>query len=83
MNLNLGNYKISILTILICICTPYTSEAQTKKGYVGISIGSSVPTGTFKNDGMAKTGLQLSLLNFGYRFTDNVGITLILGRIRI
>lgn len=68
--------KISIITILISICTLYTSEAQTKKGYVGISIGSSVPTGTFKSDGMAKTGLQLSLLNFGYRFTDNIGLTL-------
>ena len=73
--MNYKNYKISILTILIFICTSYTSEGQTNKGYVGISVGTAIPIGTFKNDGMAVRGLQLSLLNFGYRFTDNIGIT--------
>jgi hypothetical protein len=70
------NYKVLILTILTIFCITKTSEAQTNKGYLGISIGAAIPTGTFKNDGMAETGLQLSLLNFGYRFTDNIGLTL-------
>ena len=74
--MKMKNYKISILAILTIVCMTHTSEGQTNKGYVGISVGAAIPMGTFKDDGMAQTGLQLSLLNFGYRFTDNIGLTL-------
>lgn len=47
-----------------------------RKGYIGLSIGPSIPVGDFadKSDGLAKTGLQLNLVNFGYLFSRNFGI---------
>jgi hypothetical protein len=44
-----------------------------RKGYIGISLGPSFPMGDFKNG--ALTGLQISLINFGYLFTKNIGVT--------
>lgn len=55
------------------------SESKTKrnKGYIGISLGSSVPTGTFSTGGSSPSaGFAMNLLTLGYRFTDNIGITL-------
>ena len=55
------------------------SESKTKrnKGYIGISLGSSVPTGTFSTSGSSPSaGFAMNLLSVGYRFTDNIGITL-------
>lgn len=48
-----------------------------RKGFIGLSIGSAIPVGDFaeKSNGGAKTGLQLNLINFGYLFSDNFGIT--------
>ena len=48
-----------------------------RKGFIGLEIGANIPVGKFadKNDGAAKTGLQINLINFGYLFTDNIGIT--------
>jgi len=50
-----------------------------RKGYIGISIGPSIPVGAFADhsDGAAKTGVQLNLANFGYLFTENIGIAAI------
>lgn len=47
-----------------------------KRGYLGISVGPSIPIGKFadKNNGVANTGVQANLLNFGYLFSKNVGI---------
>ncbi len=50
------------------------------KGYIGISLGPSFPMGDFKDGGTfagfgALTGLQISVINFGYLFTKNFGIT--------
>ncbi|NBG67020.1 hypothetical protein [Acidiluteibacter ferrifornacis] len=47
-----------------------------KKGYLGLTIGISNPVGEFGADdnGLAKTGVQINLLNFGYRFSKNIGI---------
>lgn len=48
-----------------------------RKGYIGLSFGPSLPVGEFadKSDGFAKKGLQINLVNFGYLFSSNVGIT--------
>jgi hypothetical protein len=48
-----------------------------KKGFIGLELGANIPVGKFadENDGAAKTGFQINLINFGYLFTDNIGIT--------
>ncbi len=52
----------------------YTGE---RRGFIGLSLGANIPIGKFAdvNDGAAKTGFQINLINFGYLFTDNIGIT--------
>lgn len=52
------------------------SSSEKRKGYIGLTIGASIPLGDFadKSIGVAKTGLQLNLVTFGYLFSDNVGI---------
>lgn len=53
------------------------NDSDRRKGYIGLSVGVSIPIGDFadKSDGIAKPGLQLNLVNFGYLFSDNIGIT--------
>jgi len=48
-----------------------------KRGFIGLSVGANIPVGKFadENDGAAKTGFQINLINFGYLFSDNIGIT--------
>lgn len=50
---------------------------QMRKGYIGLSLGVSIPMGSFVEDpnNGAHPGLQLRLVNFGYLFTDHFGIT--------
>ena len=50
-----------------------------RKGYIGISMGASIPVGAYADpsDGAAKTGVQLNLANFGYLFTENIGVSAI------
>lgn len=52
------------------------NTSSKRKGYIGLSIGASIPVGDFadKSIGLAKTGLQLNLVTFGYLFSDNFGI---------
>ncbi|MDD4636202.1 MAG: outer membrane beta-barrel protein [Bacteroidales bacterium] len=54
-----------------------TANNQNKrKGYIGLSMGPSMPLGDFadKSNGAAKTGMQLNLINYGYLYSKNVGI---------
>ncbi len=55
--------------------------AQGQGGFIGLSIGPSFPIGDFGDKtltnpdaGYAKTGLNINLLNFGYKLGPNVGI---------
>ena len=47
-----------------------------RKGYIGLSVGPSIPIGEFASrySGLANTGIQINLVNFGYRFSENFGI---------
>jgi hypothetical protein len=59
------------------IKNPSESKTKRNKGYIGISLGSSVPIGTFSTGSTSPSaGFAMNLLNVGYRFTDNIGITL-------
>lgn len=52
--------------------------SQERKGYIGLSVGPSIPIGAFGSStgegGLAKTGVQLNLVNLGYLFSEHVGI---------
>ncbi len=64
------------------------SQAQsvsTKDGFISISLGVAIPTGDFgdngaNNDeaGFAESGVAMNLINFGYLFSKNIGITAML-----
>lgn len=49
---------------------------EKRKGYIGLSLSASIPLGDFSDGayGRAGTGSQVSLVNFGYLFSDHIGI---------
>lgn len=53
------------------------TDSEKRKGFIGLSLGASVPVGDFADmsDGLAETGLHLNLINFGYLFSENFGIS--------
>tara|TARA_B110000967_G_C18865489_1_gene552477 strand:- start:1517 stop:2047 length:531 start_codon:yes stop_codon:yes gene_type:complete len=65
--------KLLLITVLALFATN-TISAQDSKGYVGVSIGAAIPQGDFA-DG-TKTGLDLGIINAGYRFNETWGATL-------
>lgn len=62
-----------IILILVITCSLNFVNAQESKGYIGVSIGAAFP-GKDLADG-ANTGLNLGLVNAGYRFGKNFGVT--------
>ena len=52
------------------------SQEKTKRGYVGITIGASIPVGEFNDsgNGAADTGVQFNLINGGFLFNEKFGI---------
>ncbi len=59
----------------------YKEVRKERKGYIALSLGPAIPVGDFGSDdlnnpkaGLAKTGFQFNLINFGYRFSKNIGI---------
>lgn len=63
---------VSLLTLASTFA--FSQSSRNRNGYIGINIGPSFPVGQLKNDGLAKTGLNVSLINFGYLFSNNLGI---------
>ncbi|MGA1977657.1 MAG: hypothetical protein ABSG89_07345 [Bacteroidales bacterium] len=53
------------------------NSAAKRKGYIGLSIGPSIPLSGY--DYQIKAGIQLTLADFGYLFTDNFGVTVLIG----
>jgi len=55
----------------------FKSNSDRRKGFIGLSLGASIPVGDFGDlyNGLAKTGIHLNLINFGYLFSENFGIT--------
>ncbi len=67
-----------LLIVFTCMCT--TGQDSGRKGYIGMMIGPSYPYSNFANKGnfyhgYAETGLNISLLNFGYKIWRNFGVT--------
>jgi hypothetical protein len=76
-----------ILALIQLICTQFVitqsdnTFVQDRKGYLGLSIGPSFPIGLFGSQdiyntdaGLASTGLNINLVNFGYTFGKHFGI---------
>lgn len=62
-----------LLGLFLSISMAFAQEGN-RKGFIGISIGPSIPLGEFKDYGLANTGLNLTLVNFGYMFGENIGL---------
>ncbi len=65
--------KKLLLTAALALFLTNTTIAQDSKGYVGVSIGLAMPTGDLAD--VAETGLDLGLINAGYRFNETWGAT--------
>ena len=66
--------KKLLLLFAVITLSVMQSFAQDSKGYIGVSLGVAVPLGDFA-DG-ADAGLELGLINLGYRFNETWGATL-------
>jgi len=56
-----------------------SQKMPSRANYIGLTIGPSFPTGDYadENNGLAETGLHANLINLGYFFSDNIGISAI------
>jgi hypothetical protein len=50
------------------------ASAQDSKAYLGVSIGAAIPTGALADN--AESGLDIGIINAGYRFNETFGVTL-------
>ena len=62
--------------------TVNAQEFSSKDGFISISLGAALPYGDFADDdlnnndaGLAESGVSINLINFGYLFSKNIGIT--------
>ena len=74
INFKITHMKNYLLLFVLATLTITQSFAQDSKGYIGVSVGYAMPTGDLA-DG-ADSGLDLGLINFGYRFNETWGATL-------
>ncbi len=65
--------KKIILTLLVILAFNQTN-AQESKAYLGVSLGLAFPGGDAES--LNGVGLNLGLINFGYRFSESWGATL-------
>ena len=66
--------KKVLLLFAIVTLSAMQSFAQDSKGYIGVSIGLAAPTGDIADS--VDSGLELGLINAGYRFNETWGATL-------
>lgn len=74
--------RITLVALLAILSMNLFAQSTDRKGFVGITLGPAIPVGDFaskassnNNAGFAKTGMNINLLNFGYRFGKNLGVT--------
>jgi len=65
--------KVLVLFAVVTLSV-VQSFAQDSKGYIGVSLGVALPMGDFADS--ADAGLELGIINFGYRFNETWGATL-------
>lgn len=72
--------RLSIIFFVLVLSCNLMGQDMERKGYIGSMLGPSFPYGDFASnsnyyDGYAETGLNISLLTFGYKIWRNFGIT--------
>lgn len=65
-----------LLTVLLAV---NFANGQESKFYLGLGLGLALPGGDVSDSVDLKAGLDLTLLNMGYRFSENWGATLTWG----
>jgi len=71
--------KYLLILLLFALSSNLLGQETPRKGYIGILMGPSFPFGEFSATGQfytgyAKSGLNINLVNFGYKFGRNLGI---------
>ena len=66
--------KKIILTAMAVFAFSF-ANAQDSKGYIGISVGPAFPGGDLTQYDNASTGLNIGLINAGFRFNETFGMT--------
>jgi hypothetical protein len=64
--------------IIFALFVALESHSQTNediRGYIGITLGPAFPLEGIKNQTDGGTGLNINLINFGYTFGKNLGLT--------
>ncbi|MDR1984212.1 MAG: porin family protein [Prevotellaceae bacterium] len=72
----LSNLKKSLLIIVLIgfvSVSVHAQDSETRKGFIGISLGAALPMGEF-NKKYCNTGMQFNV-DFGYLFSKNIGIS--------
>lgn len=74
--------KFIVILSLVILSANLFAQSSNRKGFIGITLGPSIPIGDFAdnslsndNAGFAKTGFNINVINFGYKFGQNFGIT--------
>jgi hypothetical protein len=72
--------RLVLILSVIFISTSLFAQTSDRRGFVGMTLGPSIPVGDFASKyssdaGGANVGLNISLLNFGYTFGKNFGVT--------
>jgi hypothetical protein len=74
--------KYTLFFAMILLSTNLFAQTNEKKGYIGMTLGPSYPILDFAdnsinnvNAGFARRGYSNTLINFGYRFGKNLGIS--------
>lgn len=68
-----------LIYVFTILCTVNFMSAQESKFYLGLGLGVAFPGGEFSIDNDLETGVDLTLLNVGYRFSEHWGATLTWG----
>lgn len=78
-------YFYALLLLFFISSSTYSQEVSTKDGFISISLGAAIPYGDFADNdgsnneaGFAEGGISINLINFGYLFSKNIGITAML-----
>lgn len=66
--------KIVLIVIATALAVgAFAQEPEIRRGYIGLSLGVAFPAGDIDGDAVSG-GAQLNLVDFGYLFSQNVGI---------
>jgi hypothetical protein len=73
--------RLFLLALTLFTAEPALAQAETRRGFIGLDIGPSVPFGNFADAsptnagaGRAESGYNSTLVNVGYRIGQGIGV---------